>query len=123
MTVTNSDVGPCLALRRPESPQGSGLAEGCGNSASFTVASVSNGFPIDHPERANEWRLVFGRAPETAVRVTVTSEDGLQRSAPTIEGPAGVDGDFYLLELQGRVTALKLEAFDAQARRLASAMS
>lgn len=110
MSITDSDVGPCLGFRRLDDPVGGALGEGCGNTSTFTVASSSNGFPMNQPEKANRWKLVFGNAPERAEIVRVTAAGGFQRSAKTYEGPAGYDGDFYLLELPGKLKRARVTA-------------
>jgi len=119
MTVTTSDVGPCLGLRLlDEPPGGGGLGEGCGNDATFTVGSTSNGFPVDRPELANRWKLVYGRAPEEAVRVELSAANGLRQSVATHDGPPEIYGDFYLLEAPGKIKDATVRAFDADGRPL-----
>jgi hypothetical protein len=43
--------------------------------------------------------LVYGRAPERATRVEITSRRGPRKPARTYEGPRGVKGDYYLAAL------------------------
>lgn len=122
MLVTDSDVGPCLGLRLLDDPSGPGLGEGCGSAGAFTVAHISNGFPVDRPELANRWKLVFGRAPERAARVELRARGGFRRSVATHEGPAAIAGDFYLLEVPGTIRRATVRAFAADGRPLGPAL-
>ena len=46
--------------------------------------------------------LVYGRVPERAAAVALTSRRGVRRRARIHEGPPGVKGDFYLVALTPR---------------------
>jgi hypothetical protein len=101
----------CLGLRLPDPPpdHSAGFGGQCGEfprTPGFgriqqTVPNVRGG--------AREI-LVYGRVPEEAALVRVTSDGGARVEAEPIEGPPGETGDFYLVavppDTQGRVNWL-----------------
>jgi hypothetical protein len=91
VTVTGSDQGQCLTFDRPDSRL-SGTAAVCGM-PSFDAVSIGGG------DELPDTTVVFGPAPEHASAVRVTAHGGFERIAPTHEGTAGLQRDFYVVEI------------------------
>jgi hypothetical protein len=114
MSVATSDLGSCYGIEVDHGlpgVRGPVLSEGCGSNATFDAAGLSGG---DGPGRFET--LVYGPAPERAAGVLLTADRGVRVTAPTHDGPAGRDGDFYVLAAPPKLRNARITWTDKQGR-------
>jgi hypothetical protein len=92
VTVADSDRGKCLGLELLDT-RSSVLTDVCGGLGSFDVATVGGGDELPNTT------FVFGPAPEEATSVRVTAAGSFSETASTYDGPDGIAGNSYVVEI------------------------
>jgi hypothetical protein len=86
---------PCLKLTLSEPASGVpvGSRSYCGERGEGGLAGAS--LPVRRPD-GRVFTLVFGEAPEQAAAVEIANSDGMRRLVRLHEGPATIEGDFWM---------------------------
>jgi hypothetical protein len=93
-------LGVILTDPPPQTPNGGGYCGEQRRTPGFTRGQVTVP-PVPHG--ANEV-LVYGRTPEEAAKVVLTVDGVIRKEFEPYPGPAGVDGDFYLIPVKPEAT-------------------
>jgi hypothetical protein len=100
----------CLGVYLLDAPQGPTGGGQCGEfprTPGFSRVQMT----VRNDQGEDREILVYGRAPAEATAVVITVDGASRRSVEPFEGPAGADGDFYLIPIppeweRGRVNWL-----------------